>query len=61
MIVPFEEQLACVQRELKLRRRAYPRLVASQRMSQAAADREVMLMEAVLETVKLMAVTERLL
>jgi hypothetical protein len=61
VIIPFSEQAQCVMREIKLRRRAYPRLIASQRLSQAAADREIATMEAVLETVQLLGRSERLL
>jgi hypothetical protein len=61
VIVPLAEQVACVQRELKLRQRAYPRLVAGERMSQASAEREIRTMEAVLETVRLLEERERLL
>lgn len=61
MIVPLDEQIACVLRETKLRRRVYPRLVASERLSQEAADREVRNMDAVLETLRQLEQRERLL
>jgi hypothetical protein len=41
------EKLACVARELVLRRNAYPKWVAGGRMKQETADREIALMEAI--------------
>lgn len=35
------EQIACVERELNLRKRVYPRRVADRRMTQALADKEI--------------------
>lgn len=61
MIVPFSEQLACVERELKLRKRAYPRWVRDGRMPQSSADREIRTMEAVAETLRPLASGGRLL
>lgn len=61
MIIPFSEQLACVERELKLRKRAYPRWVRDGRMPQGSAEREIRTMEAVLETVRMMTKSGRLL
>lgn len=46
-------QITCVNRELGKRRHVYPRLVQSQRITQAKADEEIAAMEAVLESVKL--------
>lgn len=45
--VSFEDALACVDRELKMRRQVYPRWVASGKLTQAAADAEVLKMRAV--------------
>ena len=47
--MPFtvHDKLVCAMRELALRRSAYPRFVANKRMSQANADREIALMEAI--------------
>lgn len=39
--VPLHEQIACAQREVKLRRRVYVRFVASGKMTQPAAEREI--------------------
>ncbi|MEE7449370.1 hypothetical protein MRF4_17030 [Methylobacterium radiotolerans] len=38
---------ACAERELAQRRRAYPRWVEAKRMTQALADRQTALMEAI--------------
>jgi len=41
------EMLRCVQRELKMRRRVYPRFVASGKMSVVTSDYEIKTMEAI--------------
>ena len=46
------EQIACVRRELAMRRSAYPRWIASGRLKPADAEREVARMEAVLATLE---------
>lgn len=46
-MISDEEKLACVEREVKLRHSVYPRLVASGRMTQAAADHEIAVMESI--------------
>lgn len=46
------EQISCVQREIQMRQRVYPRRVAAKAMSQRQADRELAAMEAVLETLR---------
>jgi hypothetical protein len=61
MIVTWADQLACVERELKLRRRLYPRRVEVGRLSQAKADQEIRDMEAVAETLRGLERQERLL
>lgn len=50
MTVPIAEQIACVARELALRRNVYPRQVEAKRLSQSKADHEIAAMQAVLET-----------
>lgn len=45
-------QIKCVQRELKLRRSAYPAWVRNSRMRQETMDKEIAAMEAVLETLQ---------
>jgi len=43
-----DQKRACIERELKMRRRAYPRWVEAGRMTQAKADNEISTMEAIL-------------
>ena len=50
--VTIEEQVACVEREVKLRKRVYLRWVGEGRMTQAKADAEIAAMEAVLATLQ---------
>ncbi len=60
-MVTIDEQVACVEREIKMRRRVYPRWTADQRMTQAKADAEIRAMEAVLETLRGIQAGSRLL
>lgn len=46
--VTLQDQIACVRRELAMRANAYPRFIASGKMKQAKADREIAVMEGVL-------------
>ena len=39
--------IACVDREIEMRRRVYPRQVAAGRLTQSRADRDLLLMRAV--------------
>lgn len=48
----LEELLGCVEREISLRRRVYPRWVAQNKLTQEKADREIALMEAVAKTLR---------
>jgi hypothetical protein len=41
------DKLACIQRELRYRRRAYARWVSQDRMTQSKADFEIACMEAI--------------
>ena len=50
--ISLDEQVACVARELSLRRSAYPKFVARHTMEQEMADKEIARMTAVLETLK---------
>ena len=50
--IDLRAQLAEVEREIALRRRVYPRWVQIGRLSQAAADRQIAVMEAVLATAR---------
>ena len=42
-----EDKLACAEREIRQRRRVYPRLVLTGRMTEAEADVQMALMEAI--------------
>jgi hypothetical protein len=48
--IPLIEQIQCVEREIALRRRVYPRHVSGGRMTQDFADKQIERMEAVLES-----------
>lgn len=61
MAIQVTEQIACVEREIAMRKRVYPRWVADERMTQAKADHEIRAMEAVLETVRAADERERLI
>ena len=50
--VPLLEQIICVEREIGMRERAYPRWVATGKMKQHTAEREITVMRAVLETLR---------
>lgn len=45
--VSLEDQLACVDRELAMRRKVYPRWVKNGKLTQAAADLEILKMRGV--------------
>jgi hypothetical protein len=47
--VTLQDMLGGARRELGFRRRVYPRRVAMQKMTQDEADREVRVMEAIVE------------
>lgn len=47
---PIYQQILCVEREIKMRERVYPRFVGQGKMTQAQAEREIDIMRAVLET-----------
>ena len=48
----IEEQIACVEREIKYREHVYARRVSNKQMTQQLADREITRMKAVLNTLK---------
>ncbi|MGU3416937.1 hypothetical protein [Methylobacterium sp. D54C] len=60
MAEPFTtaDLAACAERELAQRRRAYPRWVEAKRMTQALADRQTALMEAIARKLRAEAETE---
>ncbi len=47
-MISHDDKRACIERELKMRRRVYPRWVEAGKMSQAHADKEIATMEAIL-------------
>lgn len=50
--IPLAAQIECVEREIKLRERVYPRWIVGARITQDKADREIATMRAVLATLK---------
>lgn len=50
--IGLAEQIACVEREIRMRREVYPRRVGDRKMSQAKADKELTAMVAVLATLR---------
>lgn len=48
----LEKQIACVEREIAMRKRVYPRLIESGRMKPGTASREIELMNAVLASLR---------
>ena len=54
-MISLDEQIAAVERELKMRRSVYPRWVLTKKLSQDNADKEMARMEAVLGTLKAVA------
>lgn len=54
MTVTIEEQLAVVRREIAMRKSAYPKWIASKRMTQQKADDEIAAMQAVHDTLTVM-------
>lgn len=59
--VDIKAQAAAAKREITMRRRVYPRWVASGRMTADAAGREIAAMEAILLTLERTDTAERLL
>lgn len=51
-MITIEEQIACVERELGMRVKSYPRWVKGGKLIQAAADEELARMRAVLLTLQ---------
>lgn len=50
--VSIDDQIACVEREIRMRERVYPHWVAGRKMQQRQADRELLAMQAVLATLQ---------
>jgi hypothetical protein len=55
---PLAVLAQCAEREVNLRRRVYPVRVANGRMTQALADRQIAMMEAIAARLKAEAETE---
>jgi hypothetical protein len=52
VVVPLSDQIKCAEREVALRKRAYPKWVQSGRMKRETADYEIAAMEAVLASLR---------
>jgi hypothetical protein len=50
--VPLERQIACLRREVGLRKRVYPRWIQNGRMTQEQADSQIEAMEAAQATLE---------
>lgn len=61
MTVPIEAQVRCVERELRLRQEHYPRWIQKGKLREAKAREELEAMEAVLETLREVEQSRRLL
>ena len=51
-MIDIYEQIKCVEREIAMRERAYPRWVSQGKITQAKADQEINTMKKVRETLK---------
>lgn len=51
-MITIDEQIECVEREIKMRRKVYPNRVAREQMTQSFAAEQIVTMEAVLETLR---------
>ncbi|WP_176422184.1 hypothetical protein [Bradyrhizobium sp. 2S1] len=60
MTVSAADKMQCAERELKYRRRIYVRLVERGKITQALADRELELMDAIAEDYRKQVAQERL-
>jgi hypothetical protein len=61
MTFTFKQKLEAVEREIKLRKRVYPRWVQDKRMSQPEADRQIAVFEEIREDYERAEKTERLI
>lgn len=57
--IDIDAQIACVKREINMRKNVYPRWIGQERMTQETADRELNTMRAVLATLERAAKAER--
>ena len=51
----LSEQIKCVIREIGLRKRVYPNWIAANRMKAIEAERQILIMEDVLDTLKMVS------
>jgi hypothetical protein len=59
--ISIDDQVEAARREVRQRERVYPRFIANGKMTQAAADREVARMKAIVKTLEDVAAAGRLL
>jgi hypothetical protein len=59
--ITASDKLACVERELKMRKRVYPRWTAQDKMSEGKAAHEIACMEAIVSDYRIAAEKERLI
>lgn len=59
--ITLDEMIACAEREVRMRKRVYPRWVEHGRMTPQAANRETRTMEAILAELEKLKQGERLL
>ena len=52
MLITHTEMLECVKREINMRKKVYPRWVSAGKMKPETANREIAVMEKVLETLE---------
>jgi hypothetical protein len=50
--VPLTTQIQCAKRELKMRQRVYPRLIAGGQLTRQTTDRELAAMQAIVQTLQ---------
>ena len=60
-VITAADMLACAEREVKMRKRVYPRWVEDGRMSEGAAAHQIATMEEIVKTLRPLAEKERLL
>jgi len=59
-VITTADKLACAERELKMRKRVYPRWQEQDKMSAGKAAHEIACMEAIAEDYRALAAKERL-
>ena len=56
--ISLTEKVNCLERELLMRRRVYPRLIQQSKLTQSEADFEISIMQAILNDYKQQAKTD---